>query len=263
MAGFSALKFLFNNVLSTDYGLYIIDFNGGGIKNNNGGDSTELITDTIYRRNTPFFYGTTQSGQLQFELTFGSFEPLNKIQVAKIQKWLFGKKDYSKLQILQCDLDNVYFNCFLLNPQTTNIGNIDYAFTCTVQCDSPWAWEFPKNSLFSSASFESNVTFYNDSDNTDYMYPKNQFTLDGLTTSLKVINESDNNRVFEITGLLPNETITIDNDLQIITSSTGLNRLGNFNKNWFRLVSGVNKLKITGGLSSSIMTYQNARKVGG
>ena len=54
----------------------------------------------------------------------------------------------------------------------------------------------------------------------------------------------------------------MNNQKQIITSSTGLNRLGNFNKNWFRLVSGVNKLRIVGGLEASTMTYQNARKVG-
>lgn len=262
MAGFNAVKFLFDGVLSTDYDMYIVNLNDSGVKDNMASDQMEIIQDMIYRKNKPYLYGTTQTGQLEFELTFASSKPVDRIQSAKIQKWLFGKKKYSKLQILQCDLDTVYFNCFLLKPTITSVGNLPYAFTCTVSCDAPWSWEFPKKKTFASNLFESNIVFYNDSDDSDYLYPHNVFTLDNLTTSLKVINLSDNNRTSEITNISPNETITLDNYRQIITSSTGLNRLGNFNKNWFRLVQGVNKLKIIGGIQASTMTYQNARKVG-
>lgn len=262
MAGFGALKFLFDNTLSTDYDMFIVDINGGGVTDGLGGDGTELITDSVYRKSKPYLYGTTQSTQLEFDLTFASSKQIDRIQLAKIQRWLFGKRNYSKLQILQCDLDTVYFNCFLLNPTVTSVGNMPYSFTCKVVCDAPWAWEFPKRKTFSSSLFETDVVFYNDSDNTDYMYPYNEFTLNALTSSLKVVNYSDNGRIAEFVNLVPNETITLDNQKQIITSSTGLNRLGNFNKNWFRLVSGVNKLRIVGGLEASTMTYQNARKVG-
>jgi phage-related protein len=64
---------------------------------------------------------------------------------------------------------------------------------------------------------------------------------------------SDNSRVFRF-GFVPapngDETITVDNKNQIITSSRGDDfsriRFNNFNLNWARLVRGMNNLQITG-----------------
>lgn len=262
MAGFNALKFIFDNKPSEGYGLYILDFDGGGVKTNSAGSDVEIIQDQISRRAVSYFYGVSQSSKLEFEITIGSYEKMDRRDIAVLESWLFGQMDYKKLQIIQCDLDNVYFNCFLKNPQVTTIGNIPYAFTCTVVCDSPWAWEFPRTKVSATSEVETNIEFYNYSDDSDYLYPIVEFTLDINTTDIKVINISDDNREFIMTGLLPNETIYADNSLEILTSSTGLNRLPNFNGKWYRYVRGLNKIKIVGGLSSYKVTYQLARKVG-
>jgi hypothetical protein len=77
-------------------------------------------------------------------------------------------------------------------------------------------------------------------------------------------NEEDGGRIFSFTDLQTNEVITIQNDYQIISSSTGLKRLGNFNKHWLRFLPGKNTLHITGSVASISNTYSLiVKKVGG
>jgi phage-related protein len=163
---------------------------------------------------------------------------------------------------MQCDLDDVYFNCFLLEPKLITVGNIPHGFTCRVECDAPWAWEFPRKSTFVTQAVETNLEFYNNSDDSEYLYPIINFTLDMNTTNISVVNADDDNRATSFVNLNPNEKIYLNNDLEIITSSTGLNRLPRFNGKWFRFVQGLNRIKIVGGLSSVEVAYQFARKVG-
>ena len=50
------------------------------------------------------------------------------------------------------------------------------------------------------------------------------------------------------------------NQLKQITSSLGLNRYSNFNKNFFRLLQGNNNIAITGNVESFKIIYKNAVK---
>ena len=58
-------------------------------------------------------------------------------------------------------------------------------------------------------------------------------------------------------GLRNTETITVDNELKIIESTIGGDRLSHFNKNWLRLQHGVNMLQITfkGTMTITVPTY--------
>jgi len=43
---------------------------------------------------------------------------------------------------------------------------------------------------------------------------------------------------------VPTESIEIDNELKIITSNIGGDKLGEFNLNWLRLMRGPNEIRI-------------------
>ena len=262
MAGFNGFQFVFDGVPSSTYGLCLAEFDPNGFKTNSAGSNVTLIEDGLPRRTKPYFYGVVQNEKLQFEISITNTKGLDRRTVAVIQKWLFGQTRYKKLQVVQCDMDDMYFNCMLKNADIITIGNIPYGFTCTVECDAPWGWEFPRTSVFSTQEVETNLQFYNSSDDSDYLYPIINFKLDTSTTDVSVINLDDNNRASTFTGLLPSETIYINNDLEIITSSTGLNRLKNFNGKYFRFRQGLNRIRIIGGLTTASVTYQFARKVG-
>lgn len=263
--GFYASTFIFDDIPSEFYDLRIYNFGSGGMESRSSGGDIEIVTQQVYRRPTPYFYGVNQNQVLTFPLVFGSYSALDSTTINIIHKWLFGQTSYKKLKIVQMDMMDSYYNCFLTNPQTISIGNLAYAFEATVVCDSPWAWSHDKtfSKTYSADSVSDNFIFQNESVNGDYLYPEIIFTLNSLGSGITITNASDNNRQFIFTGLSPYETITLNNDRQTLSSSTGLYRLSKFNLNWFRLLQGANNITITGGVTSFTMNYKLAKIMGG
>ena len=68
------------------------------------------------------------------------------------------------------------------------------------------------------------------------MMPIINFKLTPNNRNFSIINKSDGRREFKFSNLLGSEKITVDNKHQIITSSSGMFRLDNFNKNYFNLM---------------------------
>lgn len=262
---FWGYNFIWDSIPGETYNLYIAGFESGVI-NSNAGANVELFKTTIYRRPVPYLYGVSQSEVLEFPITITCPTFMDGGTRAVVERWLFGTTSYKKLQIQQCDLDGSYFNCFLTNPESIYAGNLHRGFSCTVVCDSPWAWDFPRTlakTYGGGGMVSDSFSFYNLSGNNDYIYPEVEFTTNGIGTSISIVNASDDNRTFSFTGINNNETITVDNDRQIITSSTGSLRLSKFNKKFFRLKSGKNSLTVAGGISKLDITYQFAKKFGG
>lgn len=156
-------------------------------------------------------------------------------------------------------MDYVYFNCILSEPTITTVGNYAYTFRCTVTCDAPWAWEWPQTYSVGKIANNGTFEFDNISDDNYYMYPKISFTTTG--TSCGIINVTDKNNGPTFKDLIAGETITMDSDRCILTSSRDVLRLSNMTGCFLRLVPGVNTIKITGGINSMTIEYQNARKV--
>lgn len=259
---FWATSFVFNGVPSEAFGLFLISEDGAGVLQNTGSNSVELYTQTIYRKATPYFFGTQQTPTLSFSLCFASLEPISALEQQVIQKWLFGQNSYKKLQIMQCDMYDVYFNCFLTNPTLTTVGNYAYSFKCDVICDAPWAWEYPKEVNYGPFVGAGNIVFNNISDDNYYMRATWVITLDDNTTSFQINNLTDSSSCTFI-NLSPNEVITIDSSRSIIKSNTGLLRVGNMSGILPRFVPGQNEIQIVGDISNINITYQNARKVSG
>lgn len=257
---FWGYTFMFNNIPSEVYNLYISSPDGGMIETTGAGD-IELLTQQVFRNPKPYLLGVQQSPVLSFDVQFTSPDELMVEDIRIIQAWLFGQSGYQKLQIQQQDMQDIYFNCFLTSPKIIKSGNMIKGIAGTVVCDSPFAWAFPKTTTKNYTS-SANETFIlnNTSDNSYYTYPTIIATVDIYGGTFSITNNTDNGRVFSFTGLSQTEVLTIDNERCIITSSTGLRRLSHFNKNWFRLLRGVNNLTILGNVSQVKITYSPARK---
>lgn len=264
---FWAKSFVFDGVPSEAYDLFLISDGASGVLDNTGSCSVELYTQQVYRNPKPYLFGTQQSPTLTFNLTFASLKPISALNQQAIQRWLFGYNSYKKLQILQCDMDNVYFNCILTEPTLTTVGNFAYSFKCSVVCDAPWAWEFPKTYTFKSTPNKiinwSALKFINTSDNNYYTYPliTLQTTINGGVVNFT--NVTDNNIGFSISGMLSNEIITIDCEKCIIKSNMRQNMLNYFTGTFVRLVPNLNTLSISGEIDNVKITVNNARKVSG
>lgn len=268
---FYAANFIYDTTISSEYGLRITsDESGEGLVS---GADVELYTQAIYRRPKPYLLGVQQSPALTIPIRITTPNDLAATEASVISNWLFGQMNYKKLTILQPDMQYIYFNCIFINPQVIRVGNTIRGFVANIMCDSPFSWEYPQTISYSYGAggfVQDNIIINNTSDNVDYTYPTVVFKMNVFGGNLSIINYSDSIiRAFTFTGLSANEEITVNNDLQIITSSlTEENRLTNFsntsgsaNYKWLRFIPKKNNLTITGDISTVEFTYQNARKI--
>jgi hypothetical protein len=263
---FFSYEFIYNGIPSSTYGLFISSVNTSGIIDSPQGSGIVLFTKKILRNPKNFLYGVSQEPVLEFDLQFTSEDSISAQDRSVIGSWLFGQQDYKHLQILQDDMQHIYFNCIITESSVIYVGNLCKGWKAHVVCDSPFAYEYPKTvteSFSGSAIVSKSVSINNTSADSYYVYPIVTFTTSATGDGFSITNASDAGRIFSFSGILANETITIDCLKQIISSDTGLMRVSKFNLNWFRLVPNVNNLTIVGGITNYSIVYEVARKVGG
>jgi hypothetical protein len=272
MSQFYEYFFEFDGIPSHKFDLKIITFEDGSLFDGVGSSDVEIITQSVLRKSKPYYLGRTQTTVLEFELTFGRAEPVSGIDRDMISAWLFGRAGYKRLTILQDDLNGAYFNCFLKNPVPLYIGGLNYAFKCTVVCDSPWAYGPEKTisgSTVDADVYPLAIEIYNNSSEDEYLYPWIQFIMGEPTypfpTSIFVMwNETDDAaRWFSISHLEEGDAVIVDNDLQIITWNGVGNILPYFDKRWLRLLPGYNLLYLNTNVSLYIIKYTERFKIGG
>lgn len=265
---FYGRSFIYDGVPSETYGLYIMDIDADAISSSMGSSSMDIYEQKIYRKPTPYFYGSTPSPKLSFDFSAYSEGEIDAIQFEAIQKWLFSSRTYKRFSIDQFDMQDIYFNAILNEPKINRVAGIIKGFSCTVVCDSPYALKYPQTTTYSytTSVVDSTETYYNQSDDAgDYLYPTSLIiTMNNTDGDVVITNLDDGNRVVSFTNLLPNEILTISPQYQTIQSSIGLKRLANSNKKFLRLVPGRNRLRIQGNVESIQMTNQFiAKKIGG
>lgn len=265
---FYGRSFIYDNIPSENFGLYIMDVDTNAINVSMGNSSMEIIEQKIFRKATPYFYGSTPSPKLEFDFSAFSENEIDAMQFEAIQKWLFSSRGYKRLAIDQVDIQDIYFNAILNDPKINRIGNKIHGFSCRVQCDSPFALKYPKTTSYNytSATVDSTEIFWNESDDTgDYLYPTSLvITMNNTGGGVSITNLDDSSRVVSFNFLSSNEVLTISPLYQTISSSTGFKRLGNSNKKFLRLVPNKNRLRIRGAVASVVMTNQFiAKKIGG
>lgn len=263
---FTGASFTFDSVPSELYNLRILNFKSTGMAESPSGSEISLYQKWMLRRQKPYYFGRALNTPLRIEMTIGTGDFISIRESFTIKKWLLGREGYKKLVIEQDDFLGNYFNCIVVSATDQFAGNRQIGMTVILECDAPWAWSFPRTltHTFNDGNIQNfNISFYNDSDSDDYYYPEITFTLNAIGTSFSLTNITDDGRIFLFSELSANETITVDNDRQIITSDTGLRRLSKFNKNYFRLLPGMNELTVVSGISEFTMTYSLAKKIGG
>jgi phage-related protein len=264
---FYARNFIFNDIPSEFFGLYLGEFNGGGDATTATSSDVQLLTQKLFRKPVPLFWGAEQTPVLSFPLAMYSERELTAVDFSEISTWLYGQQNYKELRICQNDMPNVYFNAFLTAPQIVRTGNMIQGTTCTVVCDSPWGWREPKYYDYSwgdnTYQIDDTITFFNESANGFYTYPS-ELVIHGniFGGSVTITNVTDNNRQFILT-LLPEEVVTLDCEHQFISSTLVQYPLINFNKKWLRFLPGENNLIISGNISEIEITSPIAFKVGG
>lgn len=245
---FNASYFTYDGVFSGEYGLRIADFDDETI-NTTDVFSREIITTKPARLERFFYAGSRLSNPQTYQFTILSEQPISDISRREILSWLFTRSEYKKLTVHQPDLESYWYNCIFSAIDIVYARGRCVGFTVSATFDSMYAYGNPKILTITGSGAARTVTFENESDIPDgYIYPKVSFraTSPAAGSDIRLVNNTDDpSRVFEFTGLSPNESIIVDNELKIITSSVSGDKLSNFSKKWFRLRGGTNQLSVT------------------
>lgn len=259
----SSCPFKFDGVISKQYNLILVNIDTDSNKTKIDGAKT-YTTLNIPSNNKFYMLGRKIKEPLSFDIEIACENSnwLTEFQQRNIIKWLFDRAGYHKFEIMSKEYSGLYFNCYMTDPEQLVYGVGCVGYKCTLVCDAPWAWEYPKPITYTIGTLPYSVNFINTSDYEDYLFPQKVVITCGITGgTISITNVNDNNNVLQFTDLSANEIITID-DLGQVTSSTGSLRYDNWNKNRLKFVNKDNHLTVTGDIKTLQITYQNVRRIG-
>lgn len=257
-----ATSFIYDGIPSEKFGLFLCNLDETGSQEYDSSGNITIHTTKTPRMDRSYLMGVEYEDMFEFELVFGSSIPQTKFDIDVIMKWLIGHNQFKKLQIVQEDMANVYFNCIMTEPQIVSYSNVPYAFKCKVICDSPYALTVPKLYYYNKTGTQSSVLHFNNGQINKSVLPIIRFTCTRTNGAVMIINKSNNNWKSEFIELQKGEIVTVDNQLQTIASSLGRKILSNFNKHWFELVPKRNELVIDGDLDRLEISYSDAKLIG-
>lgn len=264
---FYAKNFIYNGQSSELYGLICASTQAVGEILSSAGSNIAIQEEYVLRRETPYFYGVSFPDKLQFDVEFYSEDPIPRQKVSEIERWLFGLSSYKKFEIVQEDMEGIYFNCLFVNAIISTIGNLVVGFHATCVCDAPWAWG--KEVTHRKENITSTMIVNNTSDNTRYTKPFITITFNSNYDEVYIENENMNSAnwstftsnamLFE--DVVAGEVIEINTDLRLITS-TRPDIVNRFNGKYMYLLQGINTIHVSNSISEIVIKYTPARKVG-
>ncbi len=254
---FNATYFTYDGVYSGAYGLQIASFNSDTVEDTSVFAPTLNIAKSARARR--FLHnGITYDEAPEYTFSIISQEAISDLQRREMLTWLVGRNDFKKLQMHQPEFEDYYYNCVFTSADLIYVRGRCHGFTVTAKFDSIFAYGRPKKVTVTGNGTAQTVKIFNNSDiPDDYIYPTVSFTMteEGDVT---ILNTSEIiQAAFKFTGLRNTESIVVDNELKIIESTIGGDRLSCFNKNWLRLQHGANVLQITfkGTMTITVPTY--------
>lgn len=190
-------NFIFDGVPSETFGLMIYFLDDLSTRELSLGTDVDVIEERLPTRTTPIHYGVDLNKAMSFPLTFGSTEYLEDYDVDAILSWLTGHQQYKWLEFVDGD-HYIRYKCHLNNMQSVYINGLATAFTCDVECDGQFAYEYPRTYTYDIDSTEAYIEFLNASSYNGYLYPKIHIEMNDDCNTFCIRNETDNNREFKI-----------------------------------------------------------------
>lgn len=245
MSSFVSTYFEFDGISSDDMGVQLVRVETG-LLNSQFAHNQTPITDKVKGRNKEYFFGVELS-LFKFSITIALLEDQlwTREMRMRIAEWLF--KSQYKPFISGDNLDVIYY-CIADGDasrfdNTLQEGYITIDFTC----NSPYAYTPTYVNTYDYTTAPTNIITVENLSNVETRYcPELEITM-VAGTSITITNLTNGGIKTIFTGLTIGEIIYVNNQSkQIISSLPNTYRLGNFNKNWLKLVKGVNRLQIDG-----------------
>lgn len=258
---FKAFDFIYDGTNSSAYNLKLLR-----IEDNDGyttGTGVPTKSFTMVKTNLStrkYIVGLSVDDTISFKIQIlidrdeGNPVPIPRNCVSVIRNWLFNQTNFKKLQIIQEDLDNCYFNAVFTEVTDLMLEGEIIGFETTVVTDNTGMYKkerFKKN-VSTKLSFPVLIT-------TSSIYTiKPKLTITFIDSNVSI---SINNRKSIFTYMYPNTTITIDSETLILNGGENDLYNGNFNYVFPELDNGKNLIEINGSCSVTF-EYDSIIEVG-
>ncbi len=257
--------FTYNGKSSQPYGLRFLLMNTE--ENREIGGVLEYATFQNNKSPAAVVQDTHYNSMFEFEVELISEHRLDQ-HLSDIYSWLLNQPGFRKLTVDDNGSgENYYYNCVFTNASYISETGIDgwgiYGIRATMKCDSTFLWK-DVEFTYSSDELKSIVSHENRSDVQEYTYPTLIIKTGNTGGEIAVQNVSDRNRLTKFTDTLPKDTLTLSFFPALVTSYLNDNAALTyeaFNKNFFRLLHGINKIGITGDIAEITLRYKTGRLV--
>lgn len=253
--------FSFNGVGNDEYGVMCVSFESSS-KQTYSGQTTKLNTQLAGDGREFEIYDQKYSEPMTF-----SFQIINKNgknieqeQERHLNKWLCHKGEYSWMFIQEPRYADIYFRAVISNPKIIVISDVvGLEYTVTTSAATCFSDEY--DSYVSLTRTDNWFELYLFNDDECIIYPQLEVTIrEAGDFRLQNSAEDDETVYMEIKGVSVGEIISVDCELPFISSSTSHDVWNSFNKFWFRLYDGYNR--ITANLACSInIKYRETRRL--
>ena len=276
---FSATYFTYDGVFSGEYGLMIADFNDSSV-DETAAFSPSFTTHKIPATHRFLYGGMTYDSHPTYQFSVISETEISDIARRKILSWLVGRNEFKIFQLHQPMSDRYYYKCVFSDTQIIYVNGRCHGFRLTANFDSPYQYGTIVEKSFEgneANGYSCTVEINNKSDILDaYTYPILECTMNSSMQAaagsperayairyyrdnnilsvngeyyygMSVHNASDpngnNERYFILTDSFfdSQRMVSVDNDIRRISGDMTLE---NFNKNWIRLMPGINEIQI-------------------
>lgn len=227
-----ATNFEYDGLKSSDFGMMICRFDTSGLETVSSGADVTFHTVKSSGSNKFRMYGSAyeESYASTFQICknpcSGDNLYLEANEVSALQRWLCKKDGYHPFHPIQDDLRDIYWNAAFQCKQISLGGKI-IGLDLTLYTDSPYAYVRQAPISYSAEPGES-FSLYDTSDEVGWIYPTVTIVC-GEMGNIQLQNNLDS-KILQLTSLSKGETITLNGENKVITSSLERNDLqNNFN----------------------------------
>jgi hypothetical protein len=246
---FVGTKFKFNNQSSEEFGVSLVRIDSGMLNRPLGLKRT-INKEKIRYKDTPFYFGSDKE-TYQIDITIAKINYGDTVWTQEdrlsISRWLFTSDNQFHEFESEDNPEILYFLQFIDAEYNHNYNDEGY-LVLKAEMKFPYPLTRPTyiNYDLSDNTTTTIIEIENRSNVVEYYYPLIEIELKGDSTSFKIKNLSANGEETIFNNLTQNEILNVDNENQQIISSTGNERVSNFNFIFTRLNYGLNRLEITG-----------------
>ena len=260
----SGKYFNYNNQSSAIWGLFFAQVELTPDRRRMGGPAYSTQYNRLSHHH--FLQQDTWEEPLSFDEEIVSDRVLSDAEVGEVYAWLFHEKAFRKLEPLSDEYDGVYLNCVFHAVEEIEGGvNGKYGavgFKATLLCDAPWGWE-DGEAVYEAAEIGTQMAFENPSVYKGYLYPEVILQTGTQGGSVMLQNVTDQNRQTAFTGLnaTPHTITLLPETLEVRSTLSTEPIYNSFNKNFFRLLPGLNRFAATGDIQKLTFQYRIARLI--